>query len=258
MKTRRAMIAAVAATAIPSTLGKAAAQSFPNANTMETIAIIGTGRVATAIGRHWIAAGHAVTFGTRTPTPAKADELVRTMGRKVTVAAIRDAAISAAIVFLAVPYRVAQETLADMGDLAGKILIDPTNPPANLVNGYPLPSNPSLSAAEQIQSWVPGTKVVKALNTLNHLVMANPKMAGGPVTVAICGDDADAKARVVKLIAQTGLEPLDVAPLIGARLIEGLARIFSGYRYAHPDKTFEIHLRVRPNDLGELSPRPSK
>ena len=69
---------------------------------------------------------------------------------------------------------------------------------------------------------------------------------------------ADAKARVIRLIALSGLEPLDVAPLVGARLVEGLARIFSGYRMANPDKTFEIHLRVRPNDLGPMPSRPAK
>jgi predicted dinucleotide-binding enzyme len=257
MTTRRTVITAAAAGAFQGSLGRASAQNVPGAAIRETIAIIGTGRVGAAIGKHWVAAGHGVTFGTRTPTREKIEELTRTIGRAVTVTAIKDAATTAAIILLAVPYRVAKETLAAMGDLTGKIIIDPTNPPA-VPTGYPLPANPTLSAAEEIQSWVPGARVIKALNTLNHLVMANPAMGGGPVTIAICGDDADAKARVVRLIAQTGLEPLDVAPLIGARLVEGLARIFSGYRYANPDMTFEIHLRVRPNDLGPLAPRPAK
>ena len=255
MTTRRTVITAAALGMTPGTLTSAMAQ--PTAP-KETIAIIGTGRVATGIGHHWVKSGHTVTFGTRTPTPEKSAELARVLGRPVKVTNIREAAFAAAIVLLAVPYRVARETLAELGDLAGKVLIDPTNPPAELVNGYPLHPHPNFSTAEEIQSWAPGAKVVKALNTINYLVMANPAMGRGPVTIAICGDDADAKARVVRLIAETGLEPLDVGPLVGARLVECLAKLFSGYRYTYPDMTFEIHLRTRPNDLGPIQSRPPR
>ncbi|MBM3512583.1 MAG: hypothetical protein FJX59_02590 [Alphaproteobacteria bacterium] len=255
MTTRRSVITAAAASAL--TGGEATAQTAKD-DPKETIAILGTGRVGNGIGRHWVAAGHTVTFGSRTPTTEKAEELARIFGRKVPVTGLKEAVAAAAIILLAVPYRVARETLASLGDLTGKILIDPTNAPASPNNSYPLPYNPTWSAAEEIQSWAPGSKVVKALNHINYMVMANPKMGQGPVTITICGDDADAKARVARLITQSGLEAVDVGPLIGARLIEALAKLFSAYRYTHPDMTFEVHLRTRPNDLGPVQTRPSR
>jgi len=253
MTSRRSLITAAAATAVADFAGPVAAQT---AGPKESIAILGTGRVGHGIGRHWVAAGHDVVFGSRTPSAEKAAELAGIIGSKVRVASYADAVKSAAIILLAIPYRVVQETLASLGSLAGKILIDPTNPPRTLLNGYPVADDPTTSAAERIQSWTPGAKVVKALNTINYLVIANPKMGQGPVTICIAGDDAEAKARVGRLIANSGLEPVDVGLLIGARHIEGLARIFTAYRMANPDKTFEIHLRVRPNDLGPMPSAP--
>lgn len=256
MTTRRSLIAIAMVRAIPIATAEAAVLAAPIRK--EKIAIIGTGRVGSGCGKHWIAAGHTVTFGSRTPTPEKASELARAVGAKVAIASNHDAAQAADIILLAVPYRVMRETLAGLGDLAGKILIDPSNPPTAPVNGFPLLANPSLSASEEIQAWTPGTKVVKALNHVNYLVIANPEMGRGPVTITMAGDDVEAKARVGALIAQIGLEPLDIGALVGARHIEALAKIFSAYRMNNPDKTFEIYLRVRPNDLGELPLRQTR
>src|SRR5215472_9237389 len=110
MTTRRSLIAAAVASAVPAALEEAAGQMVANSVRKEAIAVIGTGRVGSGIGKHWLAAGHNVVFGSRAPSAAKAEELARSLGHKVTVATIREASAPAAVILLAVPYRVAQET----------------------------------------------------------------------------------------------------------------------------------------------------
>ena len=52
--------------------------------------------------------------------------------------------------------------------------------------------------------------------------MLDPSLAGGPVSLPIAGDDAEAKRVVAALAAGIGLVPVDVGPLRYAHVIEGL------------------------------------
>ena len=70
----------------------------------------------------------------------------------------------------------------------GKIIVDPTNPRVMASDGfadYPIED----SNAERIARLAPGAHVVKAFSTLGAETMLDPKLAGGPVTVPIVGDD---------------------------------------------------------------------
>jgi 8-hydroxy-5-deazaflavin:NADPH oxidoreductase len=77
--------------------------------------------------------------------------------------------------------------------------------------------------------------------------MEDPSRAGGPVTVPLAGDDAAAKERVARLVAEIGLEPLDVGPLPAARSLEEMLRMYVAFRTLNPGIAFEYHLRIRPN-----------
>lgn len=107
--------------------------------------------------------------------------------------------------------------------LADKILIDISNP-LDFSKGMP----PSLSVAntdslgEQIQRALPRTKVVKTLNTMTAPLMVEPHLvAGGDHTMMSCGNDADAKAAVTKLLAQLGWrDVIDLGDITNARGLE--------------------------------------
>ena len=110
------------------------------------------------------------------------------------------------------PGTAAGEVVEELGDLSGKIILDPTNlvnrsnPDGNL--DYAKPAGAS-SNAELIQSLAPKAKVVKAFNTLNVGQMIAPASSGGPITIPIVGDDAQAKATVAALVKGMGLEAVD-------------------------------------------------
>jgi predicted dinucleotide-binding enzyme len=187
----------------------------------DTIAIIGTGNVGSALGQRFAELGHTIVYGSRTPRQADVQALVAATGSNASATTQREAAEQADIVVLAVPATVAEEVTGQLGDLSGRILIDPTNPRIVAADGLRDYAYAD-SLAERIQALAPGARVVKAFSTLGYYTMLDPSAAGGPVSVPIAGDDAAAKAKVAELTAGIGLEPVDVGPLRYAHVIEGL------------------------------------
>jgi len=60
--------------------------------------------------------------------------------------------------------------------------------------------------------------------------MTNPASAGGPITIPICGDDAQAKATVAQLVKGMGLEVVDLGPLRYANALEQMLVIWANAR----------------------------
>ena len=193
----------------------------PFEGTAETIAMIGTGNVGAALGRRFAERGHTVAYGSRDPAAADVRELVAATGNGSVAVTPAEAAARSDIVVLAVPATAVEDVVRALGDLTGKIVVDPTNPRVMANDGfadYPRDG----STAERIASLAPGANVVKAFSTLGAETMDDPAVANGPVTVPIVGDDRAAKERVAVLARAIGLEAVDVGPLRHARIIEGL------------------------------------
>jgi 8-hydroxy-5-deazaflavin:NADPH oxidoreductase len=187
----------------------------------ERVALIGTGNVGAALGQRFAENGHQVFYGSRDPSAADVRELVAATGHGAAALSPAEAAARGDIVVLAVPWSAAEDVVRSLGDLRGKILVDPTNPRMMASDGfadYPIEG----SNAERIARLAPQAHVVKAFNTLGAETMLEPALAGGPVTVPIVGDDRAAKERVAALTREIGLEAVDVGPLRHARIIEGL------------------------------------
>src|SRR5690606_35965524 len=167
--------------------------------------------------------------------------VVRT-GANATATTQQDAAASADIVVLAVPGGVAEEVTRQLGDLSGKIILDPTNRLGRRDDGWLVHDVPGKgSNAELIQAAAPDARVVKAFNTLNYRTMIDPESSGGPVTIPIAGDDEDAKAFVAGLIEGMGLEVVDVGPLRYAHVLEEMLVIWANARSR--GAAFDYHLR---------------
>jgi NADPH-dependent F420 reductase len=188
----------------------------------ETVALIGTGNVGSALGRRFAEQGHSVVYGSRNPAAADVAELVRATGHGATAVPPREAAARSRVIVLAVPWTAAEDVVRSLGDLAGKIVVDPTNPRVMAQDGFadypPLPD----SNAERIARLAPGAHVVKAFSTLGFETMLDPSVAHGPVTIPLVGDDRESKEVVAALAREIGLEAVDVGPLRHARIIEGL------------------------------------
>jgi hypothetical protein len=207
----------------------------------DRIAIIGTGDVAGALGPEFAALGHDIVYGSRDPSRDDVNALVERTGGNASATTQRDSIINADIVVMAVPGRLAESITRDLGDLSGKIIIDPTN-------NYSREGVPHLvgdtSNGELIQAAAPDAHVVKAFNTLNWRQMVDPASSGGPISIALAGNSAEAKAKVAELVAGMGLEPVDVGPIQNARHVEGMLVLWA---YARVNGTpFNYHLRKAP------------
>lgn len=212
----------------------------------ETIAVIGTGRVGAALGPRFGALGHPVIYGSRDPSRDNVRQLVARSGAGARATAPREAAAAAQIVVLAMPWSAARDTLRGLGDLSGKIVIDVTNafaPGRDRLMDLVVDT----SGGELIQSWAPRAKVVKAFNTMQAKIMADPKLANGPVTIPLVGNDPAAKARVSELARALGFETADVGPIEHARWVEGMTILYlTPTMSGRPQDSFEFYFAPRP------------
>ncbi len=209
----------------------------------ETIALIGTGEVSSAFGPRLTELGHQVVYGSRSPDRAEVQDLVQAAGDGASAALPAEAVAQADIVMLNVPWTVAEEVVLGLGDLSGKIIIDPINPRIVDEEGYR--DYPTYTSnAERIQNLAPRAFVVKAFNTISRDTMVDPEVIGHPVTIPIVGNDAAAKQTVSDLAEALGYEAIDLGPVRYAHVIEGLYLLRTNARDLSMDH-FEYHFRRR-------------
>ena len=196
------------------------------------IGILGAGNVGGALGRGWAKAGHEVFYGVREPGKPEVRQLVAEItaaGGKARAGTVAEAAAFGEVAVLTVPWKAAQQALAEAGDLAGKVLLDAVNPLKADLSG--LDTGSDTSAGEQVASWAPGARVVKIFNTTGANNMADPHYPEGQATLLYCGDDAAAKAVAGTLAADLGFDPVDAGPLASARLLEPFALLWISLAY---------------------------
>jgi predicted dinucleotide-binding enzyme len=187
------------------------------------IAGIGTGNVGGTLGAGWAKKGHQVTFGSRDPNSVKVQDLLKSAGLNAQAATMSEAVAGAEVVVLATPWPATEQVIRSVGNLAGKVLVDATNP---IGPGMQLTVGTTSSGAEQIARWAAGARVVKAFNTTGWENMADPIYGGESSAMFICGDDAEAKATVTRLAEDLGFEVADIGTLTMARHLEPLALVW--------------------------------
>jgi predicted dinucleotide-binding enzyme len=211
---------------------------------MSKIAILGSGQVGQVLADGFLKHGHEVMRGSR--EPAKLEAWKAGAGGKAHVGTFADAAAWGEIVVLAVKGSAASAALelAGLANLAGKTVIDATNPiadapPEHGVLRYFTDVNESLM--ERLQKQAPAAHFVKAFSSVGNAFMVNPSFPGGPPTMFICGNDAAAKAQVKQILDQFGWETADMGAVEAARAIEPLCILWcipglSGGSWTHAFK----------------------
>lgn len=185
------------------------------------VAIIGTGNMGSGIARLLASKGEKVAIGSR--DPAKASKLAEEIGSGAEGGGVSAASKLADVVVLAVPYGQAGDTIREAGGLAGKVVIDISNP---ITEDYKaLTVGHTTSAAEEIQKLAPDAKVVKAFNTIFAQLLPAEAREGRTVQVFVAGDDEAAKKTVSELVAKGGFEAVESGPLSNARYLEPVGEI---------------------------------
>jgi hypothetical protein len=192
------------------------------------VGVLGSGDVARVLASGFLKHGHAVTIGSRTP-----GKLVdwAASNAKAVVGTFVDAAQFGELIVLAVKGSVARDALQLAGarNLAGKAVIDATNPIADAapVNGVlKFFTGLDESSMEQLQQAFPDAHLVKAFNSVGSACMVNPQFKGGKPTMFICGNNDAAKATVRGILDQFGWETADMGKAEAARAIEPLCMLW--------------------------------
>lgn len=195
------------------------------------IGIIGSGTVGQQLARDLVRLGHGVTIGTR-----DREKLAEfgTANPAVKIGSNADAAAFGEIVLLATHWEGTQHALelAGQDHLAGKTVVDITNP-LDFSSGKPaLALGWNTSAGELVQGWLPGSHVVKALNIITAPAMLNPQtFIGHDPDMFIAGNDAGAKKTVSVLLKSVGWGVVDLGDITMSRYIEPLAMIWITYGF---------------------------
>jgi predicted dinucleotide-binding enzyme len=188
---------------------------------MSSISIIGTGNMARAIGTLAVAGGNAVEVIGR--DESKAADLAKALGASATTGEF-GAVPAGDIVIVALRYADVVPVVAKYGDaLAGKVIVDISNPFNSAADGLAIPDDTSI--AQEVAKAAPASaSVVKAFNTVFGHVLKE----GRTLDVFFAGDDAQAKTNVSEFIASLGLRPLDVGGLNMAHWLEGTSLVLMG------------------------------
>ena len=184
------------------------------------ITIIGAGNMGRGIATRAIAGGHDVEILDRDPAEARA--LADQLGGSASTLE-PSAALGGEIVVFAVYYPGIKEAAEQYADrLAGRVVVDITNP-VDTETWDRLATPAGSSSAEEVAQLVPqGTPVVKAFNTTFAPTLLAGEVDGQQLDVLIAGDDGGAKQKVSRLVADGGLRPIDVGPLARAQQLEQL------------------------------------
>jgi hypothetical protein len=194
------------------------------------VTMIGTGNMARGIGSRVLAGGHDLTVVGK--DSQRAEAVAADIGEEGTVkTAVTGDPIEGEVVVLAVYYPDARGAVEQYADqLAGKVVVDITNPVNETFDGLVVPANGS--ATNELASLAPGARFVKAFNTTFAGPLTKGEVAGQTLDVLIAGDDEDAKGKVAGLASDGGLNPIDVGPQKRARELEAAGLLHMGVQNA--------------------------
>lgn len=185
------------------------------------LGIIGAGNVGNALATGWIKAGHSVTFGVRDPNATQSGPA------GASYAGVAVAARGAEVVVLATPWQAVADAIGAAGNLAGKVLIDCTNPLRMGADGLELDIGHSTSGGEYVASLARGASVFKTLNQTGFANMEHAReFTPLPAAMYVAGDDVTKKPLVLSLVSDLGFQAIDAGPLRIARLLEPMAMLW--------------------------------
>jgi len=181
-------------------------------NTKQTIAVIGAGgNTGSAIAKSMGAGNYRLLLFDRTPQQLGSlkDEILEAHPEAdiELMDCPHESSWEADIIILAVTRRSEKEIADKIKDVATqKIVISIANPIDE--DFSKLTTEPDTSAAEELQQWLPNSKVVKAFNTTFAADFDQPVIDDKQVDAFIAGDDEDALQMVTELVKTAGFNPV--------------------------------------------------
>jgi predicted dinucleotide-binding enzyme len=184
------------------------------------VGVLGSGDVGKVLAGGFLKVGHAVRIGSRSPEKLK--DWVASAGDGASAGTFAEAAQFGDIIVLATHGEGTQSAIemAGVDNFDGKVIIDATNPLDFSSGGPQLSIGFNDSLGERVQRLLPKARVVKAFNTVGNAHMIDPQFPGGPPTMFIGGNDAEAKKLVTQISEAWGWEVADLGGIEASRYLE--------------------------------------
>lgn len=194
---------------------------------IDSIAVLGAGRVGTVVAQRAVEAGYKVRIaGSGSPDAIALTVEVLAPGALAVTAA--EAVDASDLVIIAVP--LARYRSLPFERLTGKIVVDAMNywPPIDgVLEEF---ERSKQSSSEHVARLMPeDARMVKTLNHIGYHDMderARPVRAADRVALAIAGDDRTAVAEVARVIDDLGFDPIDAGPLAMAAAFSPGTEVF--------------------------------
>jgi 8-hydroxy-5-deazaflavin:NADPH oxidoreductase len=221
---RRALLGATGAVALLAALRPLQAHAQAGGGKLR-IGTVGSGHIGGTIGGLWVKAGHPVMFSSRHPEELK--DMVAGLGPLARSGTVADAVAFGDVIFIAVPYGALPHIGKDYAAaLNGKVVLDACNAVAAR-DGAVTEEAERDGIGITSQRYLPGTRLVRAFNTLSYTIFAREANRADPkLAVPIAGDDPEALSIAQGLVRDAGFDPVVVGKLADARKFQ---RGSSGY-----------------------------
>ncbi|MCU7495709.1 MAG: NAD(P)-binding domain-containing protein [Ignavibacteria bacterium] len=212
------------------------------------IGILGSGSVGQQLGQGFLSLGNSVMLGTRDTSKLK--DWVVSAGENAYAGGFEDAARFGELIVIATKWTGTENAINTAGkeNFTNKTVIDVTNPLEASQSGAPpeISVTPGNSAGEQIQRWLPESRVVKAFNSIGANLMCHPEHKDGAPDLFICGNDIDAKKSVAHYAESWGWENIvDMGNISEAFYLEALAAMWVHYAVMNKSRTHAFKLIKR-------------
>ena len=215
-RNRRAVLAAGGALVLGAALWPARTPAQTNSAAKSHIGVIGSGHIGGTVGGLWVKDGHPVLFSSRHPEELK--DLVAGLGPLAKAGTVAEAIAFGDVLFFAVPYGAMPQLGQDYAAaLKGKIVLDAGNAAAAR-DGAIADEVERDGIGVTSQKYLPGTKLVRAFNTMSYMIFAREANRPDPkLAIPIAGDDPEAVKVAAQLVRDAGFDPVVVGKLADAR-----------------------------------------
>jgi predicted dinucleotide-binding enzyme len=211
----RRVVLAFAALTLASFAGTAAAAT--DSGKPLKIGIIGTGKIGSALARHWVAAGHEVFISS--DHPEKLQSLAAELGPRAHAGTPKEAAAFGSVILVSIPYSAMPQIGNDLQkELAGKVILDTSNPVERRDGAMALEAQKK-GAGVATAEYLHSKRVVRAFNCIGFASLGNDgNRKPERYAIPIGGDDPEAIKVAERLVNDTGFDPVVIGSLEKTRL----------------------------------------